>query len=74
MVCKLEGAEKAAGAVDFHFRVDGSGWTDMQLLGQKRDNTFPVTFNAIKDRKCQRTQIDYLGFPNAAGFTLLMTL
>lgn len=64
MMCKVEGAEKAAGAVDFYFHVDGSGRTDMQLMGQKRDNTFPVTFNAIKDRKCQRTQTGYLGFAN----------
>lgn len=48
MVCKLEGAEKAAGVVDFYSHVDGSSRTDMQLMGQKKDNTFPVTFNAIK--------------------------
>lgn len=48
IVCKLEGAEKAAEAVDFYSHVDGSGWADMQLTGQKKDNTFPVTFNTIK--------------------------
>lgn len=48
MVCKLERAEKAAGVVDFYSHVDGSSLTDMQLMGQKKDYTFPVTFNAIK--------------------------